>query len=146
MFETLGATIKMGLGQPAAAREQLAQAVRDFPGRFYLEYALAESMQSTGEHQSVVDLAERLARQRPRDARVHGLLARSHAALGRRALQHRSQAEVYALAGAWPAAIEQLQIARSSTDADFFVQSAADVRIRELRALLIEEKKNPPRF
>ena len=62
------------------------------------------------------------------------LQAKTYAALGKRLLQHQAQAEVYVLQGSLPAAIEQLQIAQSAGDGDFYQLSAVDARLRELRA------------
>ena len=65
---------------------------------------------------------------------VRMLQAKTYAALGKRLLQHQAQAEVYVLQGSLPAAIEQLQIAQSAGDGDFYQLSAVDARLRELRA------------
>jgi predicted Zn-dependent protease len=62
--------------------------------------------------------------------------------MGKRALQHRSRAEVYAIQGQLSGAIEQLQIAQKAGDADFYENSAVDARLRELRAAQAEEAKN----
>ena len=43
-------------------------------------------------------------------------------------------AEVYALQGSLPAAIEQLQLARTAGDGDFYQLSVVDARLKELRA------------
>ena len=45
-----------------------------------------------------------------------------------------AQAEVYALQGSLPAAIEQLEIARRSGGGDFYQLSVVDARLKELRA------------
>ena len=56
-------------------------------------------------------------------------------ALGRRLAQHRAQAEAYARMGNVTAAVEQLQIGLKSGDGDFFQLSSAEARLRELRRL-----------
>jgi predicted Zn-dependent protease len=68
------------------------------------------------------------------DAQLYMLQAKSYAALGKRLLQHQAQAEVYVLRGALPAAIDQLELARSAGDGDFYQHSQVDARLRELRA------------
>ena len=45
-----------------------------------------------------------------------------------------AQAEFYALQGSLPAAIEQLQLARSAGDGDFYQLSVVDARLKDLRA------------
>jgi beta-barrel assembly-enhancing protease len=71
--------------------------------------------------------------------------SKNYAALGRRSLQHQAQAEVYALQGSLPAAIEQLQLARSAGDGDFYQLSVVDVRLKELRAQHAEELRDAKR-
>ena len=71
--------------------------------------------------------------------------AKSYAALGKRLLQHHSQGEAYALEGSLPAAIEQLQLARSSGDGDFYQLSMVDARLKELRAQYAMETKDAKR-
>src|ERR687896_97944 len=81
----------------------------------------------------------------PRDARLYQLQARNYAALGKRLLQHQSQAEVYVLQGALPAAIEQLQLARGAGDGDFYQLSVVDARLKELRSQHAQEMKDAKR-
>ena len=54
---------------------------------------------------------------------------------------HRAQAEAFLLRGNVPAAIDQLQIAVRSGDGDFYELSAAEARLRELRAIDAENRK-----
>jgi predicted Zn-dependent protease len=78
----------------------------------------------------------------PRDAHLYALQAQTYAALGKRLLQHQAQGEAYALQGSLPAAIEQLQIARTAGDGDFYQLSMVDARLRELRARHAEELRD----
>jgi predicted Zn-dependent protease len=81
----------------------------------------------------------------PRDSRLHALQAKTYAALGKRLLQHQSQGEAYALQGSLPAAIEQLQLARSAGDGDFYQLSVVDARLKELRTQYAAEVKDAKR-
>ena len=56
-------------------------------------------------------------------------------------MRHYALGEKYALSGAWPAAIEQLKIARSSGGADFYQASSIDARLREMQKQYQEELK-----
>jgi predicted Zn-dependent protease len=56
--------------------------------------------------------------------------------------QHRSQAEVYARQGNYPAAIEQLQIALKAGDGDFYRMSSIEARLKELRVMDADHKKD----
>jgi predicted Zn-dependent protease len=70
------------------------------------------------------------------------LQAKSYASLGQRLSQHKAQAEAYVRRGHLGAAIEQLQIALRAGDGDFYQLSAAEARLRELRAILKEVEKS----
>jgi predicted Zn-dependent protease len=78
---------------------------------------------------------------RPTDLRAHRMRAESYAGLGRRAMQHRSLAEVFALQGQTAGAIEQLHLAQRAGDANFYETSAIDARLGELKLLRLEELK-----
>ncbi len=56
-------------------------------------------------------------------------------------MRHYALGEKYALEGAWPSAIEQLKIARSSGSADFYQASSIDARLREMQKQYQEELK-----
>jgi predicted Zn-dependent protease len=69
-------------------------------------------------------------------------LAKAYAVQGKQALQHLALAESYALTGSLPSAIEQLDIARRSSDASFYDQSMIDAREAEFKARWKEESKD----
>jgi len=72
---------------------------------------------------------------------LHDLLAKTYAAEGKIALQHMALAESYALRGALMAALEQLTLARKSSDASFYDMSVIDARERQLQTRRREEIK-----
>jgi predicted Zn-dependent protease len=74
-----------------------------------------------------------LSKQNPDDPKLYEMQARAYSELGKRADQHRALAEMYLLKGSLPAAIEQLRLAQKAGDADFYVLSAVDARLRELQ-------------
>ena len=73
------------------------------------------------------------------------MLAASHAALQQKTLQHQATAEMYVLQGAMPLAVEQLRLARSAADADFYTMSEVDARLRQLRGQIREQQKDSGR-
>jgi beta-barrel assembly-enhancing protease len=139
MVELLAARIRSAKGDQAGARDILKAALRHDPNYHPLSYALVQSLQALGEHGRALELLDELVRDTPRDPRLYALQAQSHAALGQRLLQHQAQAEAYYLQGTLSAAIEQLQLAQKSSDADFYQLSSVDARLRELRRLQAEE-------
>ena len=141
MFDTLDARIKLAVGQGDAARDLLAQSLKEFGQRPYLVYAYAETLQALGQYREALSALEHLNKLRPHDVRLYEMEAKSYAAMGRRALLHQAQAESYYLRGSIPAAVEQLQLATSAADANFYLQSQIDARMRELKRLQAEEKK-----
>jgi beta-barrel assembly-enhancing protease len=134
MVETLAARIKQALGDHAAAAEILAAAHTRYPYSRALLYAHAAALQERGQNAEALGMLGDALRQNPRDPRLHALQAKTYAALGKRLLQHQAQAEYYALQGSLPAAIEQLQLARSAGDGDFYQLSVVDARLKDLRA------------
>jgi predicted Zn-dependent protease len=75
------------------------------------------------------------------DYRMYELQAKCYAALGRRLAQHRALAESYYRVGNVKTAIEQLLLAQKSGDGDFYQQSSVDARLRELRSLEEETRR-----
>jgi len=134
MVETLGARVKRANGDRAGALAALAQARSRYPQSRPIVYMYAEALQDAGSNKEAAALLEDAVRLYPRDARLHSLQAKTYAALGKRLLQHQSQAEYYVLEGSLPAAIEQLQLARTAGDGDFYQLSMVDARLKDLRA------------
>lgn len=141
MVETLAAEVSVAGNDAPSAVKSLRQARQRYPQNKALAYALAATLLDSGQAQEAQRRVADDLRTYPGDGRLWALQARSYAALGKRALEHRSQAEVYALQGQYAAAVEQLEIAQKSGDGDFYVLSAVDSRLRELRARQAEEAK-----
>jgi len=141
MFETLAAQIKVGLGDAAAADAILVAAGQRYPDFIAIKYDRATVLQTLGRNKEAAALLGELAKDRPNDARVYQMLAKSYAALGARVQQHRALAEAYYLQGSLPAAIEQLQFAQGAGDGDFYTLSAVDARLRELKRMQVEAMK-----
>ncbi|HXM81070.1 MAG TPA: M48 family metalloprotease [Burkholderiales bacterium] len=134
MVETLAARVKQARGEHAAAAQLLAEARQRYPHSNPVLYAYAEALQETGRNEETRALLAESLRLHPRDARLYALQSKTYAALGKRLLQHHAQAEYYVLQGSLPAAIEQLQLARSAGDGDFYQLSVVDARLRDLRS------------
>ena len=142
MVETLAARIKQAQGDAAAAARLLAEARERYPRSRPVLYAHLAALQDGGDNARVAGELAEAVRENPRDIRLRSLQAKSYAALGKRFLQHQAQAEVYALQGSLPAAIEQLELARRAGDGDFYQLSVVDARLRELRAQHAQETRD----
>ena len=146
MIEELAARVRQAQGDGAGAMAILRAALPRYPSDRPLTYAYVEALQDAGQDQEALGALFGPLHVYPRDEHLHMLLAKTYAALGKRLLQHQVQAEVYVLQGSLPAAIEQLQLAQSAGDGDFYQLSAVDARLRELRSqqrqLASDAKKN----
>src|SRR6267378_1881854 len=139
------ARAKRALGEPAAAAALLAGARARFPYSNPVLYAYAAALQDTGRNAEALALLAEPLRLHPRDYRLYALQSKTYAALGKRLLQHHAQAEFYVLQGSLPAAIEQLQLARSAGDGDFYQLSVVDARLKDLRAQYSLEMRDAKR-
>lgn len=138
-LESLRAEILLARKEPAAAVVVLEAASTSFPGQRSLIYALAQARIRAGEAAQAVQALRRALDGHQGDSRLWQLLAEAYAADNKPAAQHRAQAEVYVLRGSLPAAIDQLDLARRTGEADFYELSAIDARQRELKQRLFEE-------
>ena len=145
MIETLDARVRFAAGDRAGARTLLAAAQKRYPYSRAIAYSYVGLLQDSTDNVGALEALKDPLRLYPRDARLHALQAKAYAALGKRLLQHQSQGEAYALQGSLPAAIEQLQLARSSGDGDFYQLSVVDARLKELRSQYAAEMKDAKR-
>ena len=134
MIDTLAARVRLALGDHAGALAILKAALVRFPHRRAILYAILETLQEQGRFDEVLAVLAEPLRLYPRDPKLHEARAKAYAGQGKRLLQHQAQAEFYILQGSLPAAIEQLQLAQTSGDGDFYDLSVVDARLKELRA------------
>jgi predicted Zn-dependent protease len=142
MIDLLDARVKQASGERAAALALLEKSSARHPESRALAYAHVSALQAAGRNDAALATLRDAMRVHPRDAHLYALQAQTYAALGKRLLQHQAQGEAYALQGSLPAAIEQLQIARTAGDGDFYQLSMVDARLRELRARHAEELRD----
>jgi predicted Zn-dependent protease len=145
MIETLAARVKQARGENAQALALLTAARKQYPHSRSVLYAYVVQLQETGRNQEALAALTEPVRLYPGDASLRTLQAKCYAALGKRLLQHQAQAEVYVLQGSLPAAIEQLQLARSAGDGDFYQLSQVDARLKELRSQYSTEQREAKR-
>ena len=121
----------------------MRQARARYPHRRPLLYAQIAALHDAGRHAGRRGAAGRAGAPAIRATRACTSCSRkTYAALGKRLLQHQAQAEVYVLQGSLPAAIEQLQLAQSAGDGDFYQLSVVDARLKELRAQHAQEMRD----
>jgi predicted Zn-dependent protease len=140
-FELLAAQLKSDMGRDDEAFAIYKAALRAYPRDRSLVYAYNELLIQKGRPaDSLADLEERLNLNRD-DAKLYELQARAFEMSGRKLSQFRAQAEAYYRRGNLSAAVDQLEMAvRQTRGSDFYDLSIAESRLRELRALLENEK------
>jgi predicted Zn-dependent protease len=141
MIATLDARIRQARGDEPGAAAALEQAMAHFAHRKPVLYAYVALLHQAGRNDEARDLISRELKLYPKDLRLHALYAKTYAALGKKLLQHQAQAEVYVLQGSYPAAIEQLMLARSAGDGDFYQVSIVEARLKELRERHAQEQR-----
>jgi predicted Zn-dependent protease len=145
MIDTLEARARAAEGDNAGALAVLKASRARYPQSRAVLYANLDLLQEMNRPEDVINAIAEPLRFYPRDVRLHEARARAYAAQGKRLLQHQAQAEVYALRGSLPAAIEQLQLAQSSGEGNFYDLSVVEARLKELRAQhqreMADEKK-----
>ena len=146
MFAILDLEIKLAPGQP---KEVAQQALKDAQAATYaypLSRALARQYADAMINAGKLDDATRYLRDQVQlyrsDPKLYELLARAYSGQGKIALQHMALAESYVLAGALPAAVDQLNFARKASDVSFYDQSVIDAREREIKARQKQEKED----
>lgn len=137
----LGGRLAAAQGKTGEAMEIYRAALERYPQHRAIGYDYADVLIANGKPEEALKFISGQLQLSPEDARLYQLQAKGYAATGKRLLQHRSQAEAYLRQGSLPAAIEQLQIALKSGDGDFYQLSSVESRLRELRALDAEIRK-----
>jgi predicted Zn-dependent protease len=117
------------------------EALKRYPSYRALIYAHANVLLQTRRPQEALRLVEARLQLITDDYRLYLLQARAYAALDKRLAQHRAQAEAYVRRGNLSAAMEQLRLGLKSNDGDFYQMSSAESRLRELRKLDEEARR-----
>jgi beta-barrel assembly-enhancing protease len=139
-FELLAGQLKADMGRGDEALAIYAAALQERPDYRALVYANLDLLQQLGRTEQVLADVEKRLRAAPDDGRLYEIQARAYEATGNRAAQHRSQAEAQYRRGNLAAAVDQLEIAVKTKDGNFYDLSSAEARLREMRALLENER------
>ena len=135
MILALVAQFQVRNGQIKEGVATYERALKLFPTRRALMYGYARVLLDTGEAEKDVEFLDKCVARVDTDPHLYELKAQAHAALGQRLAQHSAQAEALLLKGNLRAAIEQLRIAQTSGDGDFYQKSSVDARLRELMSV-----------
>lgn len=142
IVETLACRVQFASGEIKNALSCYEDALRTFPHYRALTHDYANALLARGRADAALNLVEARLQTQTEDYRLYLLQARAYAMLGKRLAQHRAQGEAYARMGNITGAVEQMQLAVKSGDADFFMLSSAEARLRELRKLNEELRRD----
>ena len=117
----------------AAALKEATAAHLQYPLSRGIAYQYAEAMIASGQQDEAARFLREQAQLYREEPEVHDLLAKAYSKQGKMALQHMALAESYTLQGGTLAALDQLNLARKSSDASFYDQAQIDARERELK-------------
>ena len=141
IVDTLAARLFDAAGDGTAALQTYREALKNYPGYRALVYDYADALLRNRQPEEALKLIESRLQYSASDYRLYQLQARAYAALNKSLQQHRALAESQYRLGNIPAAIEQLVLAQKSGDGDFYQQSSVDARLRELRSIDNEMRK-----
>jgi len=142
IIESLSARLYSAAGDSVGALRTYREALRNFPGYRALVYGYAEALLNVNQPEEALKLIDSRLQYAVSDYRLYQLQAKIYAALNKGMQQHRALAEAYFRLGNVRTAIEQLLLAQKAGDGDFYVQSSVDARLRELRILDNDAKKD----
>jgi predicted Zn-dependent protease len=140
--DALAGRYYVATGDVGAALQTYRDALKSHPGYRALVYDYAELLLRSRQAGEALKLVESRLQYSVSDHLMYELQAKCYAALGKRLSQHRALAEAYYRVGNVSSAVEQLVLAQKSGDGDFYQQSGVDARLRELRALEEETKRD----
>jgi predicted Zn-dependent protease len=145
MFAGLSIEIKLAPGQPPAVLQEAVKEADAARQRYPLSRAIAhqygEALIAAARYDDATRYLRDQAQLYREDGKLHDMLARAYSKQGKIALQHMALAESYVVAGALPAAVAQLDLARKAGDVSFYDQAVIDARERELKARQKAEKE-----
>jgi predicted Zn-dependent protease len=145
VVETLSCRVARASGTDEQTDACYREAIKAYPRHRALVYDYADALLQARRAGAAAQLLESRQQALSEDYRFHQLQARVYAALNRPLAQHRALAEAYARQGNYGAAVEQLRIGLKSGDGDFYQLSGAEARLRELRRLDEEARKEARR-
>ncbi len=141
IIETLACRLAAAAGEQDQALKCYQDARRTYPNYRALFYGQVEQLLHARQAGTALRMIDGGLQTQPDDVRLYQLQSQAYAVQGNSLLQHRAQGEAYARAGQFGAAIEQLQIALKSGGGDFYLMSAIEARLRELRQLRAEQDR-----
>ena len=141
-FANLAANIEVAKDNPAAADKAYQAGLAIYPGSRALIDGYAEHFLRIRQPEKALKLLNEKQSLYPDDATMYELKSKAYADLGKQLLSHQAQAEAYVRRYNNQKAYEQMDLAVRAGDGDFYQKSIVEARLKELRAMIDEPKKN----
>jgi predicted Zn-dependent protease len=141
MITVLEGRLKLAQKDREGALKIFAEGMKAFPDSRTLGYEYAEVLLSLGRADAALATLDAQLLKDQNDGRLYELQAKAYEAQGKMALSHKVLAEALLSRGNVMGAIEQLQLAQRSADADFYDSSSIEARLRELQAIVARAQK-----
>ncbi len=132
-FANLACDILSANKQYGAALNQAESALQEFPVSRSISRQYANALIANHEAEKAITYLRDQTLLYRKDFGLQEQLAKAYAADGKEALQHLALAQAYALSGAISPAMDQLGIARRSSDASYYDDAMIDALERDLR-------------
>ena len=119
--------------------KHLSQVRATHPNSRAFNLLMIEGQLKTRQYDQAIAWLKAQSRSQPENPIWWDLLSKAYAQSGKRALQHATLAEKYVADGAWIAAIEQMRLAKTAGDADFYQASEIEARARQIQEMYRQE-------
>lgn len=141
MVDAMAGHIMMESDDLDGAIQRFGSSLQRYPNKKQLVYDYPDALMRAGRHQEAADFLEKSLARFPGDGRLNEKAAQAYAQLKRPFKEHQHLGEYYAWLGAYPAAIDQFEIALKEKNASFQEQSVVEMRLRTVKQELEEARK-----
>jgi len=141
MIEAMAGHVLLEAGETDRAVARFESALARYPNKMQLVYDYPDALIRAGRPKQAAEVAEAQLQRFPSDGPLHEIAAKAYTATNQRAKQHRHLGEYYAWLGNYPLAIDQLELAAKSPDANFYESSVVETRLRALRKEQADQQK-----
>jgi predicted Zn-dependent protease len=140
-LEYLAGSIRLSQKRPTEALQIFKDGSKRFPASRALVYGEIDALIANNQLADALASTQYAIELYPSDAYLYQRISKIQGARGDVIRQHQAQAEYYSRLGEYTAAIEQLQQAQNTGNNDFYLLSAVEARLKELKQLQMPVSK-----
>lgn len=141
MITNLAADIAMANKQTTQAAQLYKQGLVQYPSSRALIYGYVNLLLEQKQFDTAMRLISDKQAQFPQDPDLYDLASKGYALQGKQLLSHQALGEAYVRAYNLQKAIEQFDLASKAGDGDFYQQSMVESRLKQLKAMILDQKK-----